>query len=651
METFCSSHKETFAELDRLAPGAPFLALGQTVFWDEPMKAGVLLCARDLGFDRKFVAGVHDTDYFARHPGSIAPGAFAALPHNDTTTRDLWSAAGEFSALFGSETVITRETLTKAGAKLARIQQARPTLLDEITEAYGWRGVAFGGENSPIISEMPLGPTLRPLLETLDWAIDTTLQSIPVCQAKNARDGAAELREIACDVAEEQGNGTLASYYQALLPRLYKFASGKPVDIETTTTTELLRFNPETAGKTRFKLVDLFLKPETRVGVREAYNAAVRHTEMYTLDRFGSWAIPFDLVIPGVGRGTIRIAPRAIVVMTGPTPQFISTKSQISSVEELAAAITRKFGPNCTLVGKAITLIGMLATEFIFVFHEGASGYIHRSRTFHQNLRGLGCSLQFNPILRVKYDTWTGLEDCNVYLKLPQPFRRPFGSEELSAKTLGVRWRWVAEAQRALLEELTAIRRPVELIRFLSQKFSQSWQELERRYDTVHCRSEELHAEVDALRAQKHAALAEWRAAKAHRAELERAMGEHWRAKIFEKSPSEADHAERAEFRAKIEAAKRATRDALSRWSALQSEQDTLVQSEEVVALHRTRRDLELEAEIERVRLIREAVTVSEGLKKAAYRPSAWWFGVVCSDGDWFRATVNQAQYYLEPLQ
>jgi hypothetical protein len=133
--------------------------------------------------------------------------------------------------------------------------------------------------------------------------------------------------------------------------------------------------------------------------------------------------------------------------------------------------------------------------------------------------------LKFNPILRVKYDTWGSMEECNIYLKLPQPLRRPFGSEELSAKTLGARWKMVAEAQCDLLKELTEIRRPVELVRFLSQRFSQSWKELERRYDNIHLRSEELHAEVDGLRAQKREALQAWRAAKAERAALERAMG------------------------------------------------------------------------------------------------------------------------------
>src|SRR5690348_12275153 len=91
---------EALAELEQIAPGAPFLALGQTVFWDEPMKSGIALSSRRLGYHRPFVAGVHDTDYFAKLPsGRRQPGKFQAFPHNDTTTKGIWSAAGEFSTL------------------------------------------------------------------------------------------------------------------------------------------------------------------------------------------------------------------------------------------------------------------------------------------------------------------------------------------------------------------------------------------------------------------------------------------------------------------------------------------------------------------------------------------------------------------------
>ena len=97
MEPDCKPLGEVLEELERVSGDAPFLALGQTVFWDEPMKAGVALAARRLGRPRRLVAGIHDTDYFAKLPSGSAKkkGHFKAFPHNDTSTRGLWSAAGE----------------------------------------------------------------------------------------------------------------------------------------------------------------------------------------------------------------------------------------------------------------------------------------------------------------------------------------------------------------------------------------------------------------------------------------------------------------------------------------------------------------------------------------------------------------------------
>src|SRR5437879_840141 len=66
----CTTLEEVLEELGRVAPTAPFLALGQTVLWDEPMKAGVALAAQALGKGRKLVGGVHDTDYFAKLPNA-----------------------------------------------------------------------------------------------------------------------------------------------------------------------------------------------------------------------------------------------------------------------------------------------------------------------------------------------------------------------------------------------------------------------------------------------------------------------------------------------------------------------------------------------------------------------------------------------------
>ena len=175
MEEFCRSQSEALAELERTAPGAPFLALGQTVFWDEPLKAGVVQASRRLGYDRKFVSGIHDTDYFAKYAHSELKSGFAAMPHNDTTTKALWSAAGEFAALFGSETVVSRETLASAGGKVARVSRRRPGYLDEITEAWGWRGIVSYDRGLLTTAEKPMRRLFDTVYSTFEWAVAASL--------------------------------------------------------------------------------------------------------------------------------------------------------------------------------------------------------------------------------------------------------------------------------------------------------------------------------------------------------------------------------------------------------------------------------------------------------------------------------------------
>ena len=357
----CRPLDETLLELERVAPGVPLLALGQTAFWDEPMKAGLALRLKALGSARRLVAGAHDTDYFAKLPGPKgARGRFRAVSHNDTTTRGLWSAAGEFSALFGGETVVTLAAMAAAGTRLERIERDRPGFLDEATEAFGWRGVVTSDERPPVVSELPVKVALPELKATLDWALRETTACLAGA-AKDAAEGRADdLRALICDVAEER-EGSVGAYYERLLPALYAFAAGEPVDVDATSTTKLLRFNRETCRLPRFGLVDLFVRPETKEAAKAAYDESVSHGPgMFLLGRFGTGAVPFDLVIPGKGRGTLRIGNRGAVVMT-PTPQFLSFKAPLRDVEELAALVEAKFGPDCTLVGKAVSLIGMLA--------------------------------------------------------------------------------------------------------------------------------------------------------------------------------------------------------------------------------------------------------------------------------------------------
>ncbi len=639
--------KQALAELDRVAPGAPLLALGQTVLWDEPMKAGVALAAREAGI--RFVAGVHDTDYFAKLPsGPREPGRFRAFPHNDTTTRGLWSAAGEFSALFGSETVVTRHELAAAGLKLAKILRGMPGALDEATEAYGWRGIVSLDESPPVVADLPVRGLIDELHRTFKWALDETVGAIGATDRSGAQSRADQLLGMLCDAAEEPGL-SLGGLYRRMLPELHRLVSGEPVEFETATTTQLLQFNEQTCALPRFELLGLFLNPDSSDAARHAYDEAVAGSEIYTLDRFGTGAIPFDLYIPGKGRGTVRIGSRGAVIETR-KPEFLSYKHPPASVRELSALIEAKFGPDCVMIGKAVTLIGLLAREFVFVFHEGASPYVRHTARFAQNLRKSGIALDLNPILRVRYAAWDALEGCCTWLRLPEPLEGAFGAGEICAPSFAKRWREVGTVQEALIERLSSLRRPMDLIRFLDERLGGSWNQLASEYSELHDRMQEVHESVGRRKQERSTLYARCRAVKQARADAERAMGRHFRSAIFEKAPSESDLAERSRLAAEVDARAHELAELKAQIRLSIGEQSITVTDPSILRVHERRRAIELEAELKRMRLVRNAIVASRGLVHAGRRPSAWWFPLVCPAGSWFKRTVDSAQCYLEPL-
>lgn len=649
------SVEEALSLLQQQAPDAPFLALGQTVFWDEPMKAGLALASRRLGYERRFIAGVHDTDYFAKLPsGRRQPGKFQALPHNDTTTQGLWSAAGEFSSLFGSETVVTKADLHSGGLKFEKLLKKRPDFLDEATEAWGWRGIVALDDSPPITAELPLKQVFPTLKSTFVWALDASLACLSGEGRRTASHLADELRALVCDVYEDlfesRPNPTLSELYRALIPPLYSFAANARIEPETTATTELLRFNTATANLPRFELVDFFASEETRRRACECYDDALHGGGQYELRRFGTGAIPFDLVVPGRGRGTVRVTRKAVIVMT-PKPLFITLKKPLSSVADLAAAIERKLGPDCVLVGKAVTLIGMLAREFVFVFHEGASSYVRFSRKLHQCLEtSFDTKLQLNPIFRLRYSAWDAMEVCCSWIRLPEPFQSPFGATEVCAPSISSRWRTVAKEQEALLERLAPLKRPVELLGFLESALGGSWKHLAEEYKALHDQLEIKTKDLLERRSRRLALYSKRRELKERRVALELASGEHWRNRIFEKTPTPEDMAERQRIQSDLAETIQKGHEIEAQIRSLMHQQRELSRDPEVLLTHERRRRIEVEAELARLKLIREAIISSRGMRGASHRPSAWWFRLVCPDGLWFRETVDSALCYLEPL-
>jgi hypothetical protein len=247
---------DTLGRLREEAPGVPLLALGQTVFWDEPLKAMLPILAEAVSEPVSLVAGVHDTDYFAKLPGGVeSDKRFIALPKNDGSTKDFWSAAGEFSALFGSETPVSREALAAAGVSVDRIARGDADAVDNATEAWGWRGIAYNNASPKVTSEVPIHHAFDELADTLKWALETSRACLERGEPSDAV--IEQLQTILCDARDGCPGQTLAEFYECMLPRLHQIVTGRPSRADITRTGKLLKFNKETAGLPRFAFVDL----------------------------------------------------------------------------------------------------------------------------------------------------------------------------------------------------------------------------------------------------------------------------------------------------------------------------------------------------------------------------------------------------------
>ncbi|MEN3000468.1 MAG: hypothetical protein ABDI19_01345, partial [Armatimonadota bacterium] len=507
-----ASVERVLEQLEREAPRVPLLALGQTVFWDEPTKSVLLLLMEACGRVRPFFLGVHDTDYFARlhaREWRVASSewrgdGYALLPHNDYSTRALWSSAGEISCLFGSEQIPTRARYRAAGAQLEKVAQRHPAgrtaFLDAITEAWGWRGLVATEQAPRPVCEIPVQEILPALDALLQWGFERTLQCLadPV-QHERARQRAEMIRQRVHELAA-LADGTdalsLADLYRYLHRDFLVWLIGRvPEIVGFTRTTELLRFTPKTACLPRFQLLQHFLDPRTRPVCERAYNEAVADTEIYTLDEFGEGALPFDLLIPGRGRGTLLLTERYLTVLT-PEPIVLRLKQPIKTVDALAELITREFGDRCTLIGKALTLVPMLAHEFIFVFNERGSPYLGQSVRMLQRMRQEGIDIQMYPLLRIRYATWDSIGAECVQLCLPDHLAAAFGERELCSDQFAKRWRAVVQVQQRLLQELGKCRSPRALMRFLAQWQGDQWRAKAEEYEQLRARLQQVREQA-----------------------------------------------------------------------------------------------------------------------------------------------------------
>jgi len=649
------SVKETFDELQTKSTGAPLLALGQTVFWDEPLKIALPMLAEMTEHEIELVAGIHDTDYFAKIPGGVVSKApYVILPKNDGSTKGFWSSAAEFSALFGGETPLTKERYAEAGVSLEKLAHGDESFIDKWTEAWGWRGIAQSDSSPQVSCEISIHPLFPFLQSALDWAFEETLRCL--CEPKQlneAREVRDKIHTLLCDTLESCTGDTLSEFYECLLPRFHKLlveklSIGQEIPVTITRTTKLLRFTRETAYLPRFDFVNLFLMPDTKDKACEIYNRAVSGTEIYSLDRFGTGAIPFDLVIPNVGRGTLRITPKMLVVMT-PRPRFAKLRYPIENVFQLAEVTQEAFG-ECVLIGKAVTLISMLSREFVFAFHETASPYLKVTREFHSLLRQAGFTVKSHPILRIAHETWDSLASTDRWFRLPKPLCRPFGAEHVSAHTFASTWRKVVEQQKRVLKTFGKSKKRIELIRALGNIMGGKWRSLAEEYEDMCEKLEPLRKKTWEVRKEIAKRYERLREIKREWQRTQEEQGDHFRKVILGQNPSSEALAERRKFSERIANLQKERGRIQDEIRELRRNLREFANSSEMYQVKSRRMEIEREAEYARLEAVHDSLITCYGLERAHNRPCAWWMAMVSPNGDWFKSMVSNLRLRLEEL-
>jgi hypothetical protein len=524
-----------------------------------------------------------------------------------------------------------------------------------------------------IVHEVCLNHVKEPLLELLQWGFEESLKMLSPEHREKARLAVADrILGWIDEFARQYPDQCLSALYQWLFPRFFTML-GAPVDnVTTNCSANLLELSPETSRLPRFQLVDIFLNPQTRPVAEEAYNRAVADSEIYTLDRFGEGAIPFDLIVPQRGRGTLRVTDRRLVIETE-DPITIPLERPVHSVADLAQVLQQHFVSGVTLVGKAVTLVSMLAREFLFVMNEGGSPYIWRTRKMNQYLRENGIEWNLHPILRLVYPTWDtmGDEQCET-LTLPEHLANAFGKQRICTNEFSSRWREVVAEQKGLLETIRQLTSPREVLEFLAEREGEQWHALREEYDRhisllrdLRRQAEEIHQCIHALYRQ----IEQW---KQEYQRIEMAKGENYRQtikplkeRLWELSQRgittgpEVDriheeilqHEEaRKSFDRELQQRREWIAEARAEVARLKPQRQQLERGEQNQRARQRATEIERQAELRKMELVRQAILVSEGLTHTDHRPTFWWIPLVDPSGGWFERIVRATEIYLEEI-
>jgi len=640
---------EVAAELRRL--DVPLVAFGQTLFWDEASKAVLRRVLDEHAPEVLLFAGIHDSDYFSKLHGRGRGGeGFVVSGTDDWTRRSLWAAVAETTALFGAETPAEVAELHAAGVPLkhlaARAPEGADSFLDAATAAYGWRGVVQLGAAEQIARDVRVAQVGSTLSELLEWGLNKTLGLLvdPEQRRRSEEQAARLLDRLSCALAE-MSEATVSELYQRLIGLHYADLLGYPSErIRPTATCDYLRFNRATWRQARFQPVQAFLCHRVGICARETYNDAVAGQGMYGLDQFGEGAIPFDLIVPGRGRGTLRVLEREVRAEFEAGPLSIPTEERVCLLEDLAARVEDAVGSEAAIAGKALLGPVMFCGEAVLVLHEGASAYVPRTRLWLSRLNSSCGSLRTYPILRLRQRAYDALAACPTRLRLPAHLAEAFGAEEIEGREFGARWRTVLAEQEQLLARLGGARSVGALLEVIAGEDGERWRPIVEELREAQQALRGTGAEIRERRRRLQEIRAAERRARRRRAELEARSGE-----LRAREQETGDPEPRQALRQLIGVMTDEIRCREARRGELRAEIAALAGGGPAQAARRRIGEIGAAAEGARLSLARRALLIRH-MEIGDRRPTAWWFSVVDPTGEWFAEAARRAEVYLQDL-
>lgn len=630
------------------------LSFGQTVCWDEPMKAVVIEQMNRHGIDMPFIFGVHDTDYFSKaHSAVPHDGGFTIIKRNDGSTANVWTAACETALLLGCEAAPTISDYISCGIPVSelakRSEEGSLNFIDRWTEAWGWRAIIHNSRYGPVAAYVRLGDVLPKVKELISWAVENTLRMVDA-PSDAQRFAAESMLRLIDECAEKVGlNVSLSEFYMCLYRRIVERLIGRaPKNLSTTRSLDFFRFNSNSCSLDRFKLLDIFLSPHTREIAASAYNEAVAGTGIYPLSEFGEHALPFDLISRQFGRGTICVDGNWLIVLIGADGKRSEAKAcePITNRLSLARCVEEAFGKDCALVGKAIMTPIMLCSEGVMVLSETGSAYMHIVRRFVSRLHGAGIRLSLSPILRVRYSTYDAMRSLNFKLRLPPHLAKFIGSDVVSADEFALSWRDAVKLANKIVEGMLASPSPWSTFELIELGASNGEAEqLKRQLEVTSARLQRLGREIDALMME-----CRW-LANEERNLVKQLMNLQLQCSLLKRRSSthidEQLDEERQRLASKVRELQSELRKLHGRRRDAVHRLRALAYSDEAFKLRLTRHELYLKVFELRLSLARDAL-LTAALPYSDFRPCAWWLAAIDTDGKWWRGITESARARFE---